>query len=186
MLPVYCIAIPDIQEIGEPANRQGWSVMRIWIIIILAFLAGCTTTPSTPPEPDISVQLKGTSVEVQNFIEERVRKNPGADFRVDSATDRAIVFKANCMDMPDMNAFKCAMIMMGVGNSGWDGPFAITTFRTAEIRGVVNLTVSTEWCAANAFGKTNCMPEGTSMERNKLLRKIKASYEQEAQASTGQ
>lgn len=142
-------------------------------------IAGCTTAPQVPPEPLISVQLRGASVEVQQFIEDRFRKNTSSSFRVEAATDRSITFKANCMDVPSMNAFKCAAIMMAVGNSRWDGPYAVITFRTAEIRGVVNLTVASEWCATNAFGKTNCMPNGSNAEANDLLRKIDQAYQRE-------
>ena len=142
-------------------------------------IAGCATAPQTPPEPPISVQLRGTSVEVQQFIEERFRKNATNSFRVESATDRAITLKANCMDVPDMNAFKCSLIMMAVGNSRWDGPYAVITFRTAEVRGIVNLTVASEWCATNAFGKTNCMPYGSNAEANDLLRKLDQAYQRE-------
>lgn len=142
-------------------------------------IAGCATAPQAPPEPLISVQLRGTSVEVQQFIEDRFRKNASNSFRVESATDRAITLKANCMDVPNMNAFKCTAIMMAVGNSRWDGPYAVITFRTAEIRGIVNLTVASEWCATNAFGKTNCMPNGSNAEENDLLRKIDQAYQRE-------
>ena len=141
--------------------------------------AGCATTPSVPPEPQISVQLRGTSVEVQQFIEDRFRKNPAAGFRVENATDRVITFKADCMNVQSMNSFKCAAIMMAVGNSRWDGPFAVITFRTAEVRGVVNLTAIAEWCATNALGKSNCMPNGSNADANDLLRKINQAYQSE-------
>lgn len=148
-------------------------------VALSAICAGCATAPSQPPEPLISVQLRGTSVEVQQFIEEIFRRNQGAGFRVENATDRAITFKADCMNVPNMNAFKCAAIMMAVGNSRWDGPYALITFRTAEIRGVVNLTAGSEWCATNAFGKSNCMPNGSNAEANDLLRKIEQAYQSE-------
>ncbi|GEM_PF-3531510 len=142
-------------------------------------VAGCAKAPQVPPEPLISAQLRGTSIEVQQFIEDRFRKIASNNFRVESATDRAITFKANCMDVPNMNPFKCAAIMMAVGNSRWDGPYSVITFRTAEIRGIVNLTVVSEWCATNAFGKTNCTPDGSNAEANNLLRKIDQAYQRE-------
>lgn len=146
-------------------------------IAMIAILTGCASAPPVPQEPEISVQLQGTAVEVQNFIEQKFRSNPQtASFKVDSADDRSIVFKANCMNTPTMNAFKCAAIMMGVGNSGWDGPYAVMTFRTSEIRGTVNLTVTTQWCATNAFGKTNCMMDGNNASRNQILRAIESGY----------
>ena len=142
------------------------------MVALGGLLSGCATAPTQPPEPLISVQLRGTSVEVQQFIEERFRKNPGSGFRVENATDRAITFKADCMNVPNMGAFKCSLIMMAVGNSRWDGPYAMFTFRTAEIRGLVNLTATSEWCAINAFGKSNCMPNGSNSEANDFLRRI--------------
>ncbi|MBI1175558.1 MAG: hypothetical protein GC139_09890 [Sideroxydans sp.] len=163
----------------EPTKGLPMQCRLITAILFVSFLAGCASAPTTPPEPEISVKLQGTAVEVQNFIEEHIRKNNGSGLHVESATDREIVFKANCMDMPNMNAFKCAAVMMGVGNSGWDGPFAVMTFRTSEIRGIVDVTTSTEWCATNAFGKTNCMQDGTNAERNEMLRKIDAAYQKE-------
>ena len=155
--------------------------MKIKILIAAFFIGltgGCATTPSAPQEPEISVELKGTAVEVQTFIEEKLRSNPQtAPLKVDSANDRAIVFKGQCMDAPNMGAFKCAAIMMAVGNSGWDGPYEVMTFRTSEIRGIVHLTLSSEWCATNAFGKTNCMPDGTNATRNQILRAVQEGYE---------
>lgn len=147
-------------------------------LIASVVTVGCATGPQVPQEPALSVQLRGTAVEVQNFIEERLRKN-SAPLRVDSATDRAVVFKGDCLNMPGMSAFSCAAVMMAVGNSRWDGPFAVWTFRTSEIRGVVNLTGTAEWCATNAFGKTNCMPSGSVNEMNEALRKIKGAYDSE-------
>lgn len=150
------------------------------LLFFTVLLSGCATTPQTPPETPISVKLQGTAVEVQNFIESRFRENQAvAGFRIENANDRAITFKGDCMNMQSMNAFKCAAVMMAIGNSRWDGPFAVMTFRTAEIRGVVNLTLDAEWCAINAFGKTNCMQNGSHAEHNDLLIKIKAAYEKE-------
>jgi hypothetical protein len=142
-------------------------------------VAGCATAPQAPPEPLISVQLRGTSVEVQQFIEDRIFKNGSDGFRVESATDRAITFKAHCMDMPNMNTFECANILMAVGDVGWDGPYSVLTFRTAEIRGIVHLTVSVEWCATNAFGKTNCKRSRRNAAANDFLREIEQAYQRE-------
>ncbi len=89
-------------------------------MLAIIVLTGCATVHTTPPESPISIQLRGTAVEVQQFIEDRFRKNPGTGLRVENATDRVITFKADCMNMSNMNAFKCAAIMMAVGNSRWD------------------------------------------------------------------
>lgn len=143
-------------------------------VIFLSLTAGCATAPQAPPEPPISIELRGTSVEVQHFIEDRLRGRSG--FRIEAASDRAITFKALCTDLPNMSVFQCAAIMMTVGNSGWSGPYSVVTFRTAEIRGTVNLTVASEWCATNVFGKTNCVTSGSNADANDLLRKINQAY----------
>jgi len=78
-----------------------------------------------------------------------------------------------------MSAFNCAAIMMAVGNSRWDGPFMVMTFRTSEVRGVVNLTGTNEWCATNAFGKTNCMRNGTNTQMNEIVHAIDGGYQKE-------
>lgn len=148
--------------------------------LILLLLSGCAAVPTVPPEQPISVQLRGTAVEVQQFIEDRFRKNQGLNgFHVENATDRVITFKADCMNVQTMNAFKCAALMMGIGNSGWDGPFAVLNFRTSEIRGIVNLTLNTQWCATNAFGKSNCITGGSNADMNDMLRKVDKLYQTE-------
>lgn len=142
---------------------------------VVLSLSGCAANNTQPQVMPIAVQLRGTAVEVQNFIENRARQK--GVFTVDSATDREIVFKTDCMNVPNMGAFKCSLIMMSVGNSGWDGPFAVMTFRTAQVRDIVHLTLDAKWCATNAFGKTNCMQNGSNAENNETLRNIEADYD---------
>jgi hypothetical protein len=69
--------------------------------------------------------------------------------------------------------------MMGIGNSRWDGPYLMMNFSTAEIRGVVNVSIQSQWCAVNPFGKSNCTPAADNNEQNDILRSIQYSYEQE-------
>lgn len=149
----------------------------------VVLLGGCATVPQPPPEPLISVQLPGTSIEAQQFIEDRIRNKSGAAFHVESATDRAITFKADCADVPGVGIFQCSMIMMAIGNSRWSGPYSVMTFRTNEIRSIVNLTASIEWCATNALGRTNCTRGATNAETNDLLRKIEQAYQAKAPGS---
>jgi hypothetical protein len=154
------------------------SIRFFCAIIVIGIFSSCATTPQVPQEPEISVELNGTAVEVQTFIQDKLRSDPQtAPLKVDSANDRAIVFKGDCMNAPNMGALKCSLVMMAIGNSGWDGPYAVMTFRTSEIRGVVHLTLSTEWCATNAFGKTNCMSDGSNSMRNQILMAVKDGYE---------
>lgn len=155
------------------------------LVILTTSLVACATTPPPPAERAISVKLQGSSVEVQNFIEQRVREN-GGEIDIESVTERELVFKANCLNVPNMNSIKCALVMMSVGNTGWSGPFMYITFRTAEIRGQTTLAANGRWCAINAFAKTNCLPAGSNAENNDMLRKIKADYEKEVRPLTDQ
>lgn len=138
-------------------------------------LGGCATGPVRPVEEPLSLKLSGTAVEVQQFIEEYMLKR-GLGYRVEAATDRSIIFKTACSNIPQVAGFKCGLIMTAVGNSRWDGPYAVVTFRTADIRGVVTVSGAAEWCATNAFGKTNCMPNGGAADMNDLLRIIDNNY----------
>ncbi len=154
-------------------------IKSIFLLGIIAMVAGCATGPTAPSESLISVQLRGSAVEVQQFIEERFRKNQVSGFRVENATDRAITFKTDCTKIASMNTLRCAAIMMAIGNSRWDGPFLVFNFRTSEVRGVVNLTFTSEWCAISPFGKSNCTPGGTNADMNDMLRKIDQAYQSE-------
>jgi hypothetical protein len=147
------------------------------ILSIGLLLSGCASNPSIPQEAPISVQIKGTSIEVQNFIEERMRVNSSGVFYIENSSDRSITLKANCNRLPNQKPLQCGLIMMGIGNSHWDGPYLMMTFRTADIRGTINVTLQSEWCAINAFGKSNCMPAGTNNEHNEILRNMKRMFE---------
>jgi hypothetical protein len=147
--------------------------------LILLMLSGCAVTPPVPQEAPISIQLKGTSTEVQNFIEEKIRQASNGSVYVENATDRVLTLKADCRNMPNQKPMQCGLIMMGIGNSGWSGPFLISNFRTNQIRDVVNVTFQSEWCATNAFGKSNCTSADTNNEKNRILRMIRDAYENE-------
>jgi hypothetical protein len=167
-------------KVSQNQSIDNTMTMRTAIgLTSLALLSACASPPTAPPETLISVQLKGTAVEVQQFIEDRIRRTLGNAFRVENASDRSITFKGDCMATPNMNAFKCAAVMMAVGNSRWDGPHAVLTFRTSDVRGLVNVTATSDWCATNAFGKTNCMPNASNAELNTLLRSLDQAYQTE-------
>lgn len=139
----------------------------------LAALTGCATVPREQP---ITIMLSGTSTEVQSFIEDTIMSAENNKFEVYSADNRSISFKADCMSVPDMNAFKCAMVMTIIGNTGWDGPYLIMNFRTTELKGKVKVTCNPTWCATNAFNKTNCVPALGATETNALLRRLESAY----------
>lgn len=151
---------------------------QILSIVAISVLTGCATAPQQPPEAPISVQLPGTAIEVQDFIQTRTA-NRVPTLQIESANDRTLVMKSFCTDIPDMNPLRCSFILLAVGNSQWDGPYAVMTFRTNEVRGYVNLTLQTQWCATNTLGRTNCMNNGTARDSNELLRTIKTAYDSE-------
>jgi hypothetical protein len=151
----------------------------VFALLVTVLITGCANTPQVPQESPISIQLKGTSTEVQNFIEDRIRRNGNGVFSVENANDRLLTLKANCNRLPNQKPMQCGLIMMGVGNSRWDGPYLMLNFRTNQIRENVNVTVQSEWCAINALGKSNCMPAGNINENNDILRGIKTGYDSE-------
>ena len=65
---------------------------------------------------------------------------------------------------------------MLVGNSGWDGPFAVIGFSTAEIRGFVTVSMTSQWCATNVYGRENCIRHGTNAELNTALRDLERAF----------
>jgi hypothetical protein len=155
---------------------------KIFFGLALLILGGCATTPSAPPVAPISIQLKGTAVEVQNFIEQTIPYTHGVyakNLKIINADNRSITFQTDClMNVEGMGAFSCTMILMAVGNSGWDGPFLNITYRTNEIREEVTVTMQSQWCASNLVGKTNCMKSNLSEEKsNQHLLDLKKNYE---------
>lgn len=145
--------------------------------VSIVILAGCAGVPSQPQEAPISVQMTGTAVEVQNFIESKMMTYQGGTLRVDSVTDRQITFKTHCVNVQAQMNTRCSLIMMTIGNSYSDGPFLTIGFRTNEVRGVVTLNVSSQWCATNPYGRESCRTASTNKENNDLLRAIKNAYD---------
>jgi len=160
--------------VDSNATCKAVKIFKIIFFLTLTFLSGCATTP-TRDEPQLTIKLKGTAVEVQHFIEDRVRSR-NSKIQIEGASDRELILKTDCIDIPDLSSFKCAIIMMAVGNSGWSGPYLVMRFRTAEIRGEVNVALTASWCATNAFGRTNCGSPEPNVELNSLLRKIEVAY----------
>ena len=152
------------------------------LIFIILFLQSCATTDNTASntvEAPISIELKGTAVEVQNFIEEIIPETYGKKaprLQVISADNRSITFQTDCMDVEGMGAFKCAGVMMVIGNSGWDGPYLTITYRTNEIRGVTKVRSEIKFCATNILGKINCGLEDISVA-NDNLRELKSKFD---------
>jgi hypothetical protein len=153
---------------------------KIILGLALLMLAGCATGPTTPPESPISIQLKGTAVEVQNFIEQNINNTHGRsakNLRITNADNRSITFQTDCMKVDPYGAVSCTLILTVVGNTGWDGPFLTITYRTNEIREVTTVTLLSQWCATNLVGKTNCIDNESTAITNQYLRELKANYE---------
>ena len=131
------------------------------------------------PEAPLSVQLRGTSEEVLQFIEDHFGKGQTNGFRLTSNGDRASTYKADCMAVPYMNAFNCRALMMTVADPRWDGPTAVLTFSTAEVDGIVSLTGLWEWCATSFDGKSKCIPNRGHEKMNGLLRKFDQAFKQD-------
>ena len=153
---------------------------KIILVLTMLILAGCTTGPTTPPESPISIQLKGTAVEVQNFIEQNINNTHGRsakNLRITNADNRSITFQTDCMKVESYGAVSCTLILTVVGNTGWDGPFLTITYRTNEIREVTTVTLLSQWCATNLLGKTNCIDSANNTITNQYLRELKSNYE---------
>jgi len=148
---------------------------QLYLFLTILLLSGCASVPQEPDEEPIAIKLNGTVVEVQTFIEEAVF-NASAKAELLNADNRSITFQEDCMDVLD-SSVRCAILMMTIGNSGWDGPFLNTTFRTNEIRGIIRVTLSTKWCAINAAGKRNCGSAYNNKMKNEVLRAMKNKYE---------
>jgi hypothetical protein len=155
-------------------------MQKIILVLTLFFFTGCATGPTTPPESPISIQLKGTAVEIQNFIEQNISNTHGKNaknLRITNADNRSITFQTDCMNVEPYGPVSCTLILTAVGNTRWDGPFLTITYRTNEIREVTTVTLSSQWCAINLLGKTNCMDSTTTAITNQYLRELKANYE---------
>jgi hypothetical protein len=153
---------------------------KIILGLALFILSGCATGPTTPPESAISIQLKGTAVEVQNFIEQNISNTHGKsakNLRITNVDNRSITFQTDCMKVDPYGAVSCTLILTVVGNTGWDGPFLTITYRTNEIREVTTVTLLSQWCATNLIGKTNCIDSATNAITNQYLRELKVNYE---------
>ncbi len=106
------------------------------ILPLLFFLNSCATTEQAPKETALSIELNGSAVEVQNFIEENSMqkfKEFAPRIKLISANDRAISFESYCLEVKDMGAFKCTGILLVLGNTGWDGPYLNISFRTKKL-----------------------------------------------------
>ena len=157
------------------------SNFKILSFVFLISLTSCATGPSEPEATPITIQLKGSAVEVQNFIEQKINQTfsgIASGMNLVSANDRGITFQTDCMNVEGKGAVSCSLLLMVIGNSGWDGPNYTVTYRTNEIRGITTVRAITQWCATNIIGKTNCSRTDIRGS-NTLLQELKTNYENE-------
>ena len=155
-------------------------IIKSFLVFFFIGLTSCATTPSKPVEGPISIQLKGTSVEIQNFIEEIMQQKYADKTRykkleIINADNRSITFQTECMNLKSNGAFKCTGILMLVGNTGWDGPFLTITYRTNEVAGITTVKSEYKYCATNILGKISCGLESI-VNSNKNLRELEISF----------
>ena len=150
---------------------------KILLLLTFIFLSACETTKTAAPTANM-IELNGTAIEVQNFIELNKSEIIGKysdKFKLITANDRSISFEAECADVKTVGFIKCAGILLAVGNSGWDGPFLTISFRTNEIRDKTTVRSTYQWCAVNLIGKQNCGLESIPLA-NDLLKKIETNF----------
>lgn len=142
--------------------------MKIYSVIVAAvLLSGCATVPKENP---ITITLSQPVPVVQFELETFVREKAPAT-QIKNQTDHMLIMTNDCINLADMNASKCALVMMGVGNSGWSGPFHIQTYRFVSMNGKTVVRADWNWCAVNAFGAENCMQINPAAA-NGVLRKL--------------
>lgn len=146
------------------------------LIIAVSLLYGCAATETKSFVPLEPATIAATPAEVQDFIQTLVASSPKySKFTVASETETTLELKTLCTNV--MNAFKCAGVMMAIGNSGWDGPYAVETFYTLPVRGKTSLRWDEKFCATNMAGHTNCQSTSNNEERNKVAAAIARGYE---------
>lgn len=145
-------------------------------VVATSLLSSCATTETKPFVPLVPATINATPAEVQDFIQTVVASSPKySKFTVASETETTLELKTLCTNV--MNAFKCAAVMMAIGNSGWDGPYAVETFHTLPVRGKTSLRWDEKLCATNMAGHTNCQATGNNEEQNKVVAAIGRAYE---------
>lgn len=122
------------------------------MIVLVLMLSGCATVPKENP---ITVTVN-QPVAVAQFTMETVMRESAPATQVKTQTEHMLVLTNDCMNVPQMDAFKCSMVMMAIGNTGWSGPYHIQTYRFVNIDGKTNVRGDWQWCAVNGFGKENC------------------------------
>jgi hypothetical protein len=154
---------------------------KIFSILLVFFIfTGCETT-SKVDEQAISIELKGTSVEIQNFIEKNLSNSHGKyakDLRVVNADSRSITFSTDCTNVSYLGVVSCTLTKSLIGNTGWNDMVLNIIYRTNEIRGVTVVKLETKLCTSNMIGSnTKCLDEGGNERRNRFLLDLKNDYE---------
>lgn len=154
------------------------SANSVAVVVACALFAGCASVPQETP---ITVNIAAQVPAVQFKLEDLIRTQaPHSEVKTQNST--MLIMSNDCVTLPTMDAFKCSVVMMGIGNTGWTGPFHVQTYRFAEIDGKTSVRGGWNWCAVNGFGKENCTainPAGV----NAYLRKLDESFAAQAALS---
>lgn len=149
-------------------------------LFVFFIFTGCQTTSKVDEQP-ISIELKGTSVEVQNFIEKNLSNYQGKyakDLKVVHADNRSIVFSTDCTNVNYLGVVSCTFSKSLIGNTGWNDMVFNATYRTNEIRGLTVVRLETKLCTTNMIGSnTKCVNEGSNEVNNIYLRNLKNDYD---------
>lgn len=145
--------------------------MRLILFFCTFFLFGCSSVPQEQPiTVDVIGDISSTQFELEDFI---LTLMPNAE--VENQTSNIMTVRNNCTDLKDLSVMKCTLIMMSVGNSGWDGPFLVQNYRFSLRDDKTRIRGKWSWCAINALGKENCV-KINNVQPNTLLRQFAYKY----------
>lgn len=156
--------------------------MKYLILMALAILtlAGCSSTPQYPVEDTLTIVTDKDADQVQAMLidftetDETMLKNK---MEIHSVTPHALNIRTHCYNVLD--SFKCSLLMMSVGNTGWDGPYIYINFNTLDVGATTRIKARNNVCATNMMGKQNCTPlthTDWTYSMNRMLERFEQTY----------
>lgn len=153
-------------------------------LVLLSLTVGCAST-NVPYEEPITLTIEDEAERVRgrfvDFVENDERLS-ALKFNLVSSSEFQLNFAADCSDVRD--PFACSVLMMAVGNSGWDGPYDHIVIRTVHVDGITKLSAKGKYCAINMMGRENCnVYDGNQHTAgyNRVLRRFAANYYPDAE-----
>lgn len=140
------------------------AMTRAFALSALLAVGGCASVPQETP---ITASVPVPVAQAQFALEDLIRSQ-APSIQVESQSNNMMQVRADCMSLASMDAMKCSMIMMGIGNAGWSGPFHVQHYRFIEQDGRTLVRGHWNWCAVNAAGKENCAPINPAGPNNYL------------------